>query len=145
MKYAGHKDSMAQEVFNFGWFYGLFEKLPGLKDAEAVKKEMVKSFTWGRTDSLKEMKKEEYDNLCKSLEKLVGPTDRERMIKAIKQKRSMVLHQMQLYGVDTANWDRVNEFCRNPRITGKEFRELSGDELDALQKKLRAMRRKKEE
>ena len=47
-------------------------------------------------------------------------------------------------GIDTADWDRVNAFCRDSRIAGKEFRELDCEALDTLQVKLRAIRRKRE-
>ena len=40
--------------------------------------------------------------------------------------------------------DRVNAFCRDSRIAGKEFRELDCEALDTLQVKLRAIRRKRE-
>lgn len=60
----------------------------------------------------------------------------------LRRKRSSVLHQMQLLGVDTADWNRVDAFCQNRRIAGKRFSQLDNDELDALLKKLRAIRRK---
>ena len=60
----------------------------------------------------------------------------------VRGKRSSVLHQMQLLGVDTADWDKVDALCRDRRIAGKRFCELDCDELDALLKKLRAIRRK---
>lgn len=55
-----------------------------------------------------------------------------------------MLHQMQLLGIDTTDWSRVNAYCRDKRIAGKEFRELSEEELDRLLIKLRAIRKKKE-
>ena len=51
---------------------------------------------------------------------------------------------MQLLGIDTADWDKVNAFCLDSRIAGKEFRELDCEALDTLQVKLRAIRRKRE-
>ena len=62
----------------------------------------------------------------------------------MKQKRSAVLHQMQLYGVDTSDWNKVDAFCLNPRIAGKVFRQLDGEELDTLLVKMRAIRSKKD-
>ncbi len=122
--------------------------MPGVEDADEVKKTMVRSISLGRTDSLKELKESEYMNLCRTLEKIVGPWKPVGASSAarseLKKKRSMVLQQMQLYGVNTADWDRVNEFCRNPRIAGKVFRELSCEELEVVRRKLLAMRRKKE-
>ena len=52
---------------------------------------------------------------------------------------------MQLLGIDTADWGRVDAYCLNRRIAGKAFRELDGDELDALLVKLRIIRRKREQ
>ncbi len=69
-----------------------------------------------------------------------GLTQRE----TLRKKRSMVLHQMQLMGVDTANWSRVDAFCQDSRITGKRFCQLSSEELDALLRKLRAIKRKQQ-
>lgn len=62
----------------------------------------------------------------------------------MRSKRSAVLHQMQLLGVDTADWNKVDALCRDSRIAGKQFRRLDCDELDALLKKLRAIRRKQQ-
>ena len=62
----------------------------------------------------------------------------------MRRKRSSVLHQMQLLGINTADWSRVDSYCSDKRIAGKRFCQLDGDELDKLQIKLRAIRRKKE-
>lgn len=62
----------------------------------------------------------------------------------LRRKRSSVLHQMQLLGIDTADWHRVDAYCMDKRIAGKRFREIDADGLDALLIKLRAIRRKKE-
>jgi predicted ATPase len=76
--------------------------------------------------------------------KLVPPTHQEELRKILRQKRSAVLHQMQLLGINTADWDKVNAFCLDSRIAGMEFRELDCEALDTLQVKLRAIRRKRE-
>lgn len=62
----------------------------------------------------------------------------------LRRKRSSVLHQMQLLGIDTSDWNRVDAYCSDKRIAGKRFRMLNEQELDTLLKKLRAIRRKKE-
>ena len=85
----------------------------------------------------------EYSAAVSAMQKLVPPTYQEQLRKILRQKRSAVLHQMQLLGIDTADWDRVNAFCRDSRIAGKEFRELDCEALDTLQVKLRAIRRKR--
>lgn len=62
----------------------------------------------------------------------------------LRRKRSSVLHRMQLLGIDTADWDRVDNFCKDPRIAGKRFCQLDCDELDALFRKLLAIGRKRD-
>lgn len=48
----------------------------------------------------------------------------------------------QQLGIDTTDWNRVNEFCNNPRIAGKPFVQVSTAELEQLAIKLRAIQRK---
>ena len=50
---------------------------------------------------------------------------------------------MQLLGIDTSNWDKVNAFCGIVVSQVRRFRELDCEELDVLQVKLRAICRKK--
>lgn len=124
---------MAQEVTNFARFYALFNKLPYQGDREEFKKQIVLQYTWNRTDSLKEMTAKEYEVCCTALEKL-----REEL----RRKRSVCLKLMQQLGIDTTDWNRVNEFCNNPRIAGKPFVQVSTAELEQLAIKLRAIQRK---
>lgn len=135
-----------QEVTNFARFYTLFNRLPYGGDREEMKKQVVLQYTWNRTEHLREMTRKEYDECCSGLEKMIPGFDysRELYIKEMKRKRSAVLHQMQLYGVDTSNWARVDSLCTNPKIAGKRFRDLDGDELEALLVKLRMIIRKKD-
>lgn len=63
----------------------------------------------------------------------------------LRRKRSSVLHQMQLLGIDTADWNRVDNFCMDSRIAGKRFCLLDADELDALYRKLLAIKRKRDD
>lgn len=128
----------------YGAFYSLLNRLP-TSDRDALKESVVLQYTDNRTSSLREMTLQEYNAAVAGMQKLVPPTYQEQLIKIRRQKRSSVLHQMQLLGINTSNWDNVNSFCRDSRIAGKEFRELDCEELDALQIKLRAIRRKKEQ
>lgn len=116
---------------NYARFYCLLKKLPG-----ADKETLVSSFTNGRTVSLHEMSAKEYDAMCASLEAHTGW----RM--QLKKKRSLCLKLMQLAGIDTTDWQRINDFCRHPRIVGKAFAQLSLADLDSLQTKLRSIMRK---
>lgn len=58
-----------QEVTNFARFYSIFKRVPKIGDNEYLKKEMVSVATGGRTESLKEITRKEYDDLCNLLEK----------------------------------------------------------------------------
>ncbi len=125
----------------FGRFYGLLNCMPGM-DKDELKKSLVRQFTGGRTESLRSMRVREYETMCDELQRRVRASEamveRER-----RQWRSAVLHQLQLLGVNTADWTCVNKYCLDKRIAGKLFRELSVAELEALMPKLRAIRAKK--
>lgn len=136
---------MSQEVTNFARFYAAFKHLPHCGDRENLKQLLVLHFTDGRTDSLREIKTNEYEALCKSIESQVSTIPHEEVHKLLKRRRSAVLHQMQIYGVDTANWGTVDRFCLNPRIAGKKFRYLEIEELEQLYKKLKMMIKKQNE
>ena len=82
----------------------------------------------------------EYNEAIRAMEKLTRAEETEAM-RILKSKRSAVLHQMQLSGVDTADWKRVDAFCLDKRIAGKRFARLDYEELEALLKKIRAIRR----
>ena len=75
------------------------------------------------------------------MEKLVRGEETEAM-RILKSKRSAVLHQMQLLGIDTADWKKVDAFCRDKRIAGKRFARLDSEELDRLLVKIHTIRRK---
>ena len=130
-------------IENYSTFYGLLNRLP-TSDRDSLKESIVLQFTGNRTSSLKEMTVTEYNEACAAMKKMVPPTYKEQIIKIMKKKRSAVLHQMQLYGINTAEWTAVDNFCLDKRIAGKKFRDLDGQELDELQVKIRAIRRKKE-
>jgi hypothetical protein len=95
-----------------------------------VKEEWVWRFTLHRTKHLREMRLDEYQLMCRTME---GVTVNEM---ARRKERSRVLGQMQRLGVDTTQWDRVNAFCRDGRIAGKEFAHLTVEELAKLRVKL---------
>ena len=130
-------------IHNYHRFYASFNRLPCRGDREEMKETIVASFTRGRTKSLHEMSDAEYKAMCTSLEKKMDPSAR-YTIQELKRCRSAALHQMQLYGVDTTDWNKVNAFCEQPRIAGKPFRDLDCEELAALTKKMRAIIKKRE-
>ena len=127
-------------IDNYGKFYKLLKFLPG-----ADKETLVRQFTNERTEHLRQMTDKEYELMCKEMERVAGYDERrEQQRKALKKARSGVLHQMQLWGVNTADWKAVDAFCQDKRIAGKAFRFLDTEELNVLNAKLRAMNRKKE-
>ena len=123
---------------NFARFYLLLKKLPG-----ADKETLVEQFTGGRTTHLRQMTPREYDCMCSEMERVAGYDERRRQLRdALRKARSGVLHQMQLYGIDTTDWDKVNAFCLHPRIAGKKFRELDTEELNRVNTIIRIIRKK---
>ena len=129
---------------NYSRFYAIFNRLPYRGDREEFKKSVVLQYTWNRTEHLHEMTDREYNDCCAALEKMLAPDARDVFIRERKKWRSSALHQLQLYGVDTTDWNKVNAFCRQPRIAGKEFRDLDCEELKALTRKMRAIIRKRD-
>lgn len=74
--------------------------------------------------------------MCKALENMCGYGDQR------KRHRSICLHLMQELGVDTGDWQRINDFCSHPRICGKVFAQLDIPDLEVFERKLRAIKRK---
>lgn len=120
---------------SYGRFWRAWNRLSH-RDSEEEKRLMVQNWTNGRTEHLSEMTQAEYDSACKELEAASG-YDRE-----LKRRRSICLRLMQGLQIDTSDWQRVNDFCRNPRISGKPFGRLTTEELESLSVKLRAIARK---
>lgn len=120
---------------NYGRFWRAWNRLSH-RDSEEEKRLMVQNWTNGRTEHLSEMTQVEYDEACKELEAASG-YDRE-----LKRRRSICLRLMQVLQIDTSDWQRVNDFCCNPRISGKPFGRLTTAELESLSVKLRAIARK---
>nr|DAK13352.1 MAG TPA: 10 kDa anti-sigma factor [Caudoviricetes sp.] len=126
---------------NYTRFYSLLKRLPG-----ADKETLVEQFTGGRTIHLHLMAEAEYDAMCRQMEQIAGYDERRRrQYDILRKARSGALHQMQLYGIDTTDWNRVNAFCKDPRIAGKSFRALTVDVLNALNTKLRIIIRKRKQ
>lgn len=129
---------------SYGRFYAIFNRLPYKGDRDEFKKSVVLQYTQNRTDHLHNMTEREYNDCCAGLEKMLAPDARDVFIRERKKWRSSALHQLQLYGVDTTDWNKVNEFCKQPRIAGKEFKDLDCEELEALTKKMRVIIRKRD-
>lgn len=130
---------------NYARFYTLLNRLP-TADRDELKATLVSQYTGGRTESLREMTTKEYDAMCDAMQQTAGGyRAREIYREELRRKRSAVLRQLQKIGVDTTDWNRVDAYCRNPRIAGKEFRKLTAGELDTVNIKLRIIRRKGKE
>lgn len=127
---------MAQEVTNFGRFYAAIRGMSIIGDRDDFKRQIVWQYTDGRTDSLREMTREEYDRCCDALE------GQSRQKEELRKERSATLKLMQQAGIDTTDWNRVNGFCRDSRIAGKEFARLTAEEHRQLRRKMRVIDRK---
>lgn len=123
-------------VKNYRRFYAAFNKLQHYGNDEDQKRGLIETYTKGRTSHLTEMTQREYVAMCKGLENMLGYGDQR------KRRRSICLHLMQEIGVDTKDWQRINDFCQHPRISGKVFALLDIGELEDLALKLRAIKRK---
>lgn len=126
---------------NYARFYALLKQLP-----HADKDTLVWQYTQGRTKSLREISKWEYDVMCRDMERVVNNDNKVALKQAaLRKARSGVLHQLQIYGLDTTDWATVDAFCKNPRIAGKLFRELTITELNEVNKKIRVIIKKQKE
>lgn len=133
-----------QEVTNFARFYSILKRVPKIGDNEYLKKEMVSVATGGRSESLKEITRKEYDDLCNLLEKRF-PEKRNIYVEQRRKKRSSCLKLLQKIGVDTTNWTAINNYCKSPKIAGKVFAELGIEELQQLSIKLRMILKKQKD
>ncbi len=124
---------MTQQINNFGRFYSAIRALNPIGDRDEFKCQIVWQYTNGRTDSLREMTRDEYDRCCTDLERKSGLRDQ------LRKERSATLKLMQKAGLDTTDWNRVNAFCLDPRIAGKEFARLTIGEHAQLRRKIRAI------
>ena len=129
-----------------GEVYVCFNNVPILP-ADGLTWDVPTTLAVAREAWLKWKEKEaEYEVMCKEMERVAGYDERRAaLLKAKRKARSGVLHQMQLWGVNTADWKAVDRFCEDKRIAGKAFRFLDSEELATLNTKLRAMNRKKNE
>lgn len=108
----------------------------------ADKESMVLQFTSGRTTSLREMTKSEFDEMCDMLQ-YGGNEEQAARERELKRARSNVLLRIGRLGISTVdNWDGIDAFCLSPKIAGKRFAQLSAPELRELVPKLENILRK---
>lgn len=127
---------MEKTVTNFGRFYTAVRELNPIGDRDDFKRLLVSQYTGGRTDSLREMTRAEYDRCCHELERMNGRREE------LRRQRSATLRLMQKLGIDTTDWARINSLTRDPRIAGCDFARISPEGHAELQRKLRAISRK---
>ena len=132
---------MAQEVTNFARFYGILKKSYKFATKELgdeFKEGVVSQFTDGRTTSLRDMTRKEYDMMCDKLEGVTA-----KLIRTAKDEqrkhRSKCFSFMQKTDIVTTDCTRNNAFCQDQRIAGKVFSQLSNEELEQLSVKLRSI------
>lgn len=105
---------------NYARFYALLKKMP-----YADKSTLVEQYTHGRTTHLHETTASEYRTMCDEMERVTGYAERRKALQAkLRKKRSACLRLMQQLGVNTTDWPTVDNFCRNPRVSGKRFAQL---------------------
>ena len=122
---------------NYARFYALLKKMP-----YADKSTLVEQYTHGRTTHLHETTASEYRTMCDEMERVTGYAERRKALQAkLRKKRSACLRLMQQLGVNTTDWPTVDNFCRNPRVSGKRFAQLDEEELGTLQVKLRMIKK----
>ena len=129
------KLKMTGRVKTFSRFYALLNQLVG-----ANKEQLVSEFTNGRTTSLREMTKQEYNEMCNKLQ----GDDSEINEKELKHWRHVVLTSLSAMNifVQGKDYSAVDNYCMNKRIAGKRFAMLNAAELQALNKKLNAIKLK---
>ncbi len=125
---------------NYARFYCLLKQVMPQLDQDEAKQMVADQMSGGRTSSLRELTDKEFEGGVKLLEEQLKGSSSE-----LRKARSSALHQLQKYGIDTADWDAVNVFVVQPRIAGKPFYHLSVVELKALTRKMRAINQKKTE
>lgn len=129
--------------YDYARFWAMLALMP-CADREDLKEQLVMQHTGGRTASLRDMKMKEYEQMIRVMESATGRNDRRLSadLASLKKKRSAVLHQMDILGIDTSDWEEVDRFCLQKRIAGKRFSKLDPEELSALLKRLKAILRK---
>lgn len=130
---------MNNGISNYRRFYAALNALRIPGDKEDYKESLVSQYTNGRTTHLHEMTVAEYNRCCDALEEQNGRKSE------LRKQRSRTLSLMQKMGIDTTDWAKIDDFCRNPRIMGKVFRHITPEEHPGLQRKLRAIMAKDRE
>lgn len=124
---------------NYARFFGLLKLL---KIETSERDSLIYHYTKGRTTSLKDVTIDEYKAMCTALSQNLND---KLSYEYLRKKRSSVLHKLQQIGLDTTDWTRIDAYCKQPRIAGKRFCEMTAIELETLLVKLRIIERKASE
>lgn len=132
-----NNDTMNKDIIKF---WTLLAQMPGYdeKYKEVIKEAWVLRFSDDKTESLTELYNR-FPGRFKAMIKALYENIRQDHEKAVKSARSAILHRLQLYGVNTADWNAVNTFMCRPQIAGKELYKMTLDELQALIPKLESI------
>ncbi|MDR0834626.1 MAG: hypothetical protein LBN93_10675 [Candidatus Symbiothrix sp.] len=127
-----------------GRFYALLRQIP-----QADKEEFVWQYSGLLTTSLNEFAERkpcEYRHMINEMQVLVNEmnghaSNDANSAKRAEEKRlrSAILHRLQKHGVNTADWNSVNAFMRQPRIAGKTLGEMSISEMQAFIPKIQSI------
>ena len=90
---------MKNKPTSYARFYALLRQMQG--DREQIKETLILQFTKGRTTSLREMQKDEYEAMCRAMEAEIEHPglSTEEFRREQKRLRSAVLHRMQRLGL----------------------------------------------
>ena len=96
---------------NYARFYVLLKQLPPCRQGHAC----MAIHTGAHKVAQKRHQKWEYDVMCRDMERVVN-NDNKAALKqtALRKARSAILHQLQIYGLDTTDWATVDAFCKTP-------------------------------
>ncbi len=129
-----------------GRFYGLLSQMNG-----AEKDQIVWQYSNMLTTSLAEFLQKNPQGYARMIKEMQSTVDqitqgKEKVEKKayiaereLKKRRSSILLRLQKAGINTTDWQAVNQFMRNPKIAGKTLGEMSTDEMDLLIPKLEAI------
>ena len=129
-------------IENYARFYTLLKRMPYEGDKDDLKRELVSQGTNGRTESLKDVTPKEYAAICEAMERVVPAALKDWYVEQRRRQRSICLKLMQQIGVDTTSWTAINNYCKSPKIAGKEFRTIGIEDLKNLSLKLRMILKK---
>lgn len=118
-------------------FWTLLKGMQG--DKEELKAQLIHEFSHGRTVHLREMTVAEYNAMIEAMARQSGQSSH-TPYEVLKAARSAALHQMQIMGINTSDWETVDRFCEDARIAGAPFRALTCEQLEDVAVKCRAIR-----